>query len=129
MYFSRTDGQVLYCSGSVDAPISVPAGYSGDLYHQGWRLMPYRLQLDVFVPKADIVRSLRETVTLYVGFTTAVLLLTLVIASLVYWRQLRPLRGMVDTMNRMASHGHRRPLRPDGAHLLPGDRADGLRLQ
>lgn len=93
VYFSRTDGQVLYCSGSVDAPISVPAGYSGDLYHQGWRLMPYRLQLDVFVPKADIVRSLRETVTLYVGFTTAVLLLTLVIASLVYWRQLRPLRG------------------------------------
>ena len=103
VYFSRTDGQVLYCSGSVDAPISVPAGYSGDLYHQGWRLMPYRLQLDVFVPKADIVRSLRETVTLYVGFTTAVLLLTLVIASLVYWRQLRPLRGMVDTMNRMAT--------------------------
>ncbi len=103
VYFSRTDGQVLYCSGSVDAPISVPAGYSGDLYHQGWRLMPYRLQLDVFVPKADIVRSLRETVTLYVGFTTAVLLLTLVIAALVYWRQLRPLRGMVDTMNRMAT--------------------------
>ena len=103
VYFSRTDGQVLYCSGSVDAPISVPAGYSGDLYHQGWRLMPYRLQLDVFVPKADIVRSLRETVTLYGGFTTAVLLLTLVIAALVYWRQLRPLRGMVDTMNRMAT--------------------------
>ncbi len=103
VYFSRTDSQVLYRSSSEDLPAVFRAGYSGDLYHQGWRLAPYRLQLDVFVPKADIVRSLRETMTLYVGFIAAVLLLTLVIASLVYWRQLRPLRGMVDTMNRMAT--------------------------
>lgn len=101
VYFSRTDGQVLYCSaGSAE---SLPTDSAGDLYHQGWHLTPYRLQLDVFVPRADIVRSLRETVTLYVSFTVAVLLLTLAIAALVYWHQLRPLRGMVDTMNRMAT--------------------------
>lgn len=103
VYFSRTDGQVLYSSGAPDLPAGKSAGYSEDLYHQGWRLDPYRLQLDVFVARADIVRSLRETVALYVGFTAAVLLLTLIIASLVYWHHLRPLGGMVDTMNRMAT--------------------------
>lgn len=101
VYFSRTDGQVLYCSAGSAGDL--PAASGGNLYHQGWRLVPYRLQLDVFVPRADIVRSLRETVTLYVSFTAVVLLLTLVIASLVYWHQLRPLRGMVDTMDRMAT--------------------------
>lgn len=101
VYFSRTDGQVLYCSAGSAGDL--PAESGGNLYHQGWRLVPYRLQLDVFVPRADIVRSLRETVTLYVSFTAVVLLLTLVIASLVYWHQLRPLRGMVDTMDRMAT--------------------------
>lgn len=103
VYFSRMDGQVLYCGGSVESPTHAPDGYHGDLYHQGCRLKPYRLRLDVFVPKADIVRSLRETVTLYVGFTAVVLLLTLLIASYVYWRQLRPLHNMVDTVNRMAT--------------------------
>lgn len=98
VYFSHTDGPVLYSSGGPD----IPAG-DGNLYHRGWRLAPYRLQLDVFVPRADIVRSLRETVTLYMSFTAVVLLLTLVIAAIVYWRQLRPLRGMVDTMNHMAT--------------------------
>lgn len=101
VYFSRADGQVLYCSAGSAGDL--PAASGGNLYHQGWRLVPYRLQLDVFVPRADIVRSLRETVTLYVSFTAVVLLLTLVIASLVYWHQLRPLRGMVDTMDRMAT--------------------------
>ncbi len=100
VYFSRTSGQVLYHSGGED---SIPSWDDGTLYHQGWRLVPYRLQLDVLVPKADIVRSLRETVALYVGFTAVVLVLTLVIASLVYWRQLRPLRSIVDTMNRMGT--------------------------
>ena len=102
VYFSRMDGQVLY-GGGMESPTHAPAGYSGDLYHQGCRLTPYRLQLDVFVPRADIVRSLREAVTLYVGFTAVVLLLTLVIAAFVYWRQLRPLHSMVDTVNRMAT--------------------------
>ena len=103
VYFSRMDGQVLYSGGDVEFPTRAPAGYSGSLYHQGCRLTPYRLQLDVFVPEADIVRSLRETVALYVGFTAVVLLLTLVIAAFVYWRQLRPLHSMVDTVNRMAT--------------------------
>lgn len=103
VFLSRTDGQVLYRGGSMESPADIPGEYSANFYHQSRRMAPYGLRLDVFVPKEDIVRSLWDTVALYVGFTAAVLLLTLVIASLVYRRQLRPLRSMVDTMDRMAT--------------------------
>lgn len=103
VYLSRTDGQALYRGGDMESPASVSGEYSGNFYHQSCHMAPYGLRLDVFVPREDIVRSLWETVALYVGFTAAVLLLTLVIGWLVYRRQLRPLRGMVDTVDRMAT--------------------------
>lgn len=80
-----------------------PAMLLGEpVYHLRQPLERFDLQLDICIPSARILESVRQTVAGYVCLTLLVLVVTLAAGLAAYHRLLRPLSQMSSTLDRMA---------------------------
>lgn len=105
-----TDGRVIV--GPEDEAFATVApdareGYQNiggaEYYHASRTLSPTNVQVDIFVPKSEIIETTNETVKVYVFFTVVVLLLTLAIGACVLYLVSKPLRQMLQQIDRLAT--------------------------
>lgn len=107
---SRTDGAVI---GGGDPSFSAatngsPAGGYLDIdgasyYHTGETLSPFRVRIDVFVPRSEILETINQTLSVYGFFTVFVLAVTLLIGGLMLYLLSKPVRQMLNKIDLLAT--------------------------
>lgn len=105
-----TDGRVI--SGPEDeafAAVAIDAGEGyldiggKSYYHASRSLAPSHVQVDIFVPESEIFETTNQTVKVYIFFTAVVLLITLAIGVCVLYLVYKPLRQMLQQIDRLAT--------------------------
>lgn len=107
---SRTDGNII---GKADPPFA--DAVKGDLkeryididgasyYHTGQLLSPSRVRVDVFIPRDEILETIRQTLFVYGLFTIAILLITLLAGGFVFYLLGKPVRQMLNKIDLLAT--------------------------
>lgn len=72
-------------------------------YHKSRRLSPNNLQIDLFIPQREIFETIRSTTKVSVFFTVVVLLITLIAGILLFHFIFKPLRQVVQKLDRLAT--------------------------
>lgn len=107
---SRTDGAVI---GGGEPSFAAaangrPAGGYLDIdgasyYHTGETLSPFRVRIDVFVPRSEILETINQTLSVYGFFTVFVLAVTLLIGGLMLYLLSKPVRQMLNKIDLLAT--------------------------
>ncbi|MBR0599305.1 sensor histidine kinase [Sinanaerobacter chloroacetimidivorans] len=111
---SRTDGGII--SGAETPFASALKGkIKGDLkghyididgasyYHTGQFLPPSRVRIDVFIPRNEILETIRQTLFVYGLFTVLILLITLLIGGFLFYMLGKPVKQMLNKIDLLAT--------------------------
>ncbi len=104
-----TDGRVLSGQDAAFAKAAL-TGSNGFVeadgigyYHLSRQLSPSRVLVDVFIPRSAIFQTSREAIKIYLFFTLVVLLLTLAAGAAAVYLLVKPLRQMLEKVNRISA--------------------------
>lgn len=111
---SRTDGGII---GKAEAPFasalkgSLKGSFKGryidiggvSYYHTGQLLSPSRVRIDVFIPRDEILETIRQTLFVYGLFTVVILLITLLIGGFIFYMLGKPVKQMLNKIDLLAT--------------------------
>ncbi len=72
-------------------------------YHARQALLPTHAAIDIFIPHSEIVETSHETMKVYIFFSTVVLALTLALGVAAIYLFYKPLRQMLQKLDRLAT--------------------------
>lgn len=72
-------------------------------YHTALKLFPVRAQIDVFIPRSEILEASDQTIRVYILFSVLVLLLTLAAGGIAVYFLCKPLRQMLHRINDLSN--------------------------
>lgn len=72
-------------------------------YHTALSLSPVRAQIDVFIPRSEILEASNQTIRIYILFSLLVLLLTLAGGGIIVYFLGKPLKQMLHSINDLSS--------------------------
>lgn len=104
-----TDGRILSGQDAAFAEAALAGGgryvnaAGEEYYHISRQLSPSRVLIDVFVPRSAIFATSHEAIKIYLFFASAVLLLTLAAGAAAVYLLSKPLRHMLEKVNRLAA--------------------------
>jgi len=108
---SSTDGRLISGDDRVGfleaAAINPQDGYMSvdgeSFYHVGKSLSPFRMRIDIFVPREEIFATIGETVKVYIFFAVTVLLITLCFGVIIAYLLSKPIRQMLYKIDRLGA--------------------------
>lgn len=105
-----TDGRQISSAQDVhfsEAARDEPDGYltvNGETYYHATRpVTPSRVAVDIFVPRREIFAAIEETLDVYIGFTSLLLLAMFTVGAFVLYRLYKPLRQILQKLDRIAT--------------------------
>ncbi len=72
-------------------------------YHTALKLSPVRAQIDVFIPRSEILEASNQTIRVYILFSALVLLLTLAAGGIAIYFLYKPLLQMLHRINDLSN--------------------------
>lgn len=90
----------------LDVPLSPNGGYitmeEESYYHHSKALSPNNIQLDLLIPKKEILKSIDTTLGFSILFTCTILLLTLFLGSFILYLLFKPVKQMLKNLDAIA---------------------------
>lgn len=104
-----TSGEIIAQSSNTDltgASLPLGSGYTTikeeTFYHDSKVLSPNNIQLDLLIPKKEILNAISDTLRFSILFTCTILLLTLFFGSLILYLLFKPFKQMLKNLDSVA---------------------------